>query len=161
MKMKKFFQITFLVLFLFAGENIHAQKNIFIRLYDLNGKKIGKGNLLPGTDSTIDVLRGKRTNTFSISNVGGVKTKRTFGHSVLIGTGVGVGLATIGIAVSAIASNSNNEETSFDAGLIALGLPYAGAFVGTVVGAITKRRTFEIKGNADNWKPLKDKMLSK
>ena len=159
--MKKIFRAAFPVFLLFAGENIHAQKNIFIRLYDLNGKKIGKGNLLPGTDSTIDLLRGKKTKTFSISKVDEVKTRRTFGHSVLIGTGVGVGLATVGIIISASASNSDNQETSFDAGLIALGLPYAGALVGTVVGAVTKRRTFEIKGNADNWKPLKDKMLSK
>jgi hypothetical protein len=159
--MKKFFRTALLALLLFAGENIHAQKNIFIRLYNLNGKKIGKGHLLPGTDSTIDVLRGKKTNTFSLINVGEVKTRRTFGHSVLIGTGVGVGLGTIAIIVSASSENSDNLETSFDAGLIGLGLPYAGAFVGTLVGAVTKRNRFEIKGNADNWKPVKDKLLSK
>lgn len=159
--MKTFLQIALLLVLLIADKNACAQKNMFIRLYDLDGKKIGKGNLLPGTDSTIEVLRDKKTNTFSIAKVGSVKTRRTFGHSVLVGTGIGVGLGTVAGIISASTNDIEDQVTSFDAGLIALGLPYVGALVGTIVAAATKRKSFEINGDAAKWKPVKVMLLSK
>ena len=140
--------------------NVNAQKNIFIRLYGANGGKLGKGNLLAGNDSLIEVLRGKKKDTFLVSKVNLLKTKRVFGHSVLIGTGIGVGLGTIGI-IAASTGDNNNEGSSWSFG-VALGsvaAPYVGAATGAVVGAVTKRTTFEIKGDPENWKAARNKLL--
>ena len=162
----KFFSIAAMMVLFFSFMltclGSMAQKNIFIRLYDVNGRKIGKGNLMPGTDSTIQVLHGKQTNMFSISRVGEIKTRRTFGHSVLIGTGVGVGLGTIGLVVAIIGDNSDNingGEASFDIAVSSFAAPYAGALVGAVVAALTKRETFEINGDAGKWKTVKSGLL--
>ena len=117
---------------------------------------------MPGTDSTIEVSHGKKTNMFSISRVGEIKTRRTFGHSVLIGTGVGVGLGTIGLVAAVIEDNSDNingGEVSFDIAVSSFAAPYAGALVGAGVAALTKRETFEINGDAGKWKTVKSGLL--
>ena len=85
---------------LFLCVNITAQElpkksKIFVRVYNNEGQKIAKGKILKITDSTLVLKKGSRSITVPSSEISNIKTKRTKGHSVLMGALPGAALLII------------------------------------------------------------------
>jgi hypothetical protein len=144
---------------LFA-QNETASHNVFVRDYDLQNKKIGKGKILAITESSIQLIRGrKKIDTIPASNIGLIKTKRSVGHNVLLGAAAGA--VIIGVSV---ASDTNEDNAFFSVEGDILAGAIMGGTVGVVLGGITGLSknvvTYEINGEMAKWKAFEIMMLN-
>ena len=81
--MKRLLNLVFLFLFLQSG---HSQKPTFLRLYDVHGKKIDRGELFETTDTSLVLTRKNIFTETPVTKVNVIKSKRTTGHRILITT---------------------------------------------------------------------------
>jgi hypothetical protein len=144
-------QILFLVLiglFMYSC----SSSNRFVRIYNLEGRKVEKGNMVSVNDSALQVVKvNGEVKTISYQDIGVIKTKRSAGNNVLKGA-VG-GLVVGGIVLAASAGSSNGIYTAGDGALAGMvfGLP-----LGTAIGGITilfkGSKKFQVDGNINRWK---------
>ena len=134
-----------------------AAKDLFIRIFDQQGRKIAKGVLTATTDSSIILLNSKKTHEIPLKDIGVIKTKRSFGHPIVMGAITG---SLAGGLLGLIASGT--DDSSDDSILFepsdeeyALGGVFAGAVIGggigTIIAAIRKRKSIVINGDAKEW----------
>jgi hypothetical protein len=125
--MKKVFTLLFLIS---VSWKLAAQEAIFIRVYDVDGRKIGKGKVLAVTDTSLQLkVRGTDTVDLSVANIGRIQTRRSAGHNVLIGSLIGAGLFSIVGAATA-------DPDAWILGYTAAEGAALGASVGVIPGAV-------------------------
>lgn len=154
--MKKYFILAIAIL---SSLSIHAQygaeKNtVFIRVYNLEGEKINKGKVLAVTD-TILQLEGKNGMVdIDVRTIGLIKTKRSEGNNVLIGSLVG--LTTLAI----LGATQGGSDEWFSSSDLAVGGGFVGAVIGAATGAITvpfkNSKSYIINGDKLKWKKFQD-----
>ena len=149
MKLKGF---VIIILCLFLNINTQAQKKIFIRVYNSSNVKIGKGNLLPGTDSTIELMHGHQHISIPVKEIVVIKTRHSAGHAILVGTAAGM---SIGILLYTAATVIKNSESSFNLALIGTPMPVAGIVSGGIVAVARHKVTLRIDGDVEKWKITK------
>ena len=94
--------LLLLALNLFSSA-LQAQQKTFLRIFDLSGKKIGKGFLQSTTDSSIRLTKDSGMQEFSVANIGFIKTKHSGGHTILISSlAGGVAIALLSRPVPAV-----------------------------------------------------------
>jgi|GEM_PF-641266 len=141
-----------------------AQKQLFVRVYDLSGKKIDKGKVLAVGDSALLLESTSKTDTIAVRNIGSIRTKRAPGHSI------GVGMALGGVAggiFGAIAGQASDKSPSSsdqwqtqvnvvspaEAALLGMIVGVGvGALVGTICTTFNHSVHFVINGDAAKWK---------
>ena len=139
--------IALTVFFVYAAG---AQYSLFVRVYDLQGNKIYKGNVAIVTDSSLQLENSPTV--ISAKNIGLIKTKHSYGHNVLMSSAIiGGSFAIIG----AFGSFEKNSFPSFTATQgVGAGL-VIGVIDGIVIGSITalikNSKTFSINGNEKKW----------
>ncbi|MGZ5246897.1 MAG: hypothetical protein ACXWV5_07635, partial [Flavitalea sp.] len=121
------------------------------RVYDNNGKHIAKGHVVNTTDSSLFLRVKKDTVQLFLNDFGSIKTKRSAGNNVIIGTFAVSGLfAIIGAASSDPEAYLGDTPASSAAlGAIA-GLPL-GAAAGGLSALFKNSKTFIINGNPKHW----------
>ena len=107
--------------------SVVAQKSIFVRVYDLEGKKMNKGRVLSVTNPSLHLKKGRRAVIIPVQNIGYIKTKRSEGHNVLVGSLIGLTTGTIA------AMAYGNSEPGITPPTIEEGLA-VGAILGLPVG---------------------------
>ncbi len=130
-----------------------GKPGVFVRVFDLQGKKIGKGRITLLTDNNV-TLQAKRENgptLIQMSEIGYIRTHRSGGHNLLIGAAAGAGaFAMIGVATA-----DPDEFLGYSAAEGALAGAVIGGTAGSVIGALTilfkKSENHTIDGNADKW----------
>ncbi|PZP50744.1 MAG: hypothetical protein DI598_04885 [Pseudopedobacter saltans] len=130
----------------------YCSKNVFVRIYDLTGKKIAKGRIVEITDSTI-LLKGYEE-AIHISEVGFLRTKHSMGSNLGWGTLIGFSaLTTVGYIVYA------NNNDAYLAGLNILAGATLGTLAGFVGGAITlpfkKIVQYDVNGDSEKWQAFR------
>jgi len=160
--MKKLFLLS-IILALNVTFLLHAQKKIFIRVYDRSGHKSAKGFLAGTTDTSVLILKDSVPMSIHVSGIGYIKTKRSIGHTILISSIIGG--ATAGIIGAASGEKDINDGTlggsihdafsitpaeGFAAGFI-LGSIISGG-TGAIIHAAGRHHTFTINGNLENFK---------
>lgn len=168
--MKKFIFPSLFWLFIFStaeAQKAEAQKNVFIRVYDAKYTKMGKGNLLFGSDSTIEIIRNGKVNTFSVKQIFYIKTKRSAGHSILMGTGIGTGagLAVITFGVVIVSgggpvNNGGRHQTRLRNFGIFAGPFVMHASIGGLMAIFKKFKKFEIAGHMEQWKIVRNQLMN-
>jgi len=147
--MKKLIPFLLLILlFIQAG----AQKKLFVRVYDNSGKRINNGFVVGTTDSSLRLLKNKDTIDLPISGFSFIKTKRSAGNNLLVGSMIGAAaFGFIGIA------SANPDDflgytaaEGFSAGIL-FGAP-AGAAIGGLSALLKNPRTFSVNGDKENWR---------
>jgi hypothetical protein len=134
-----------------------AQKAKFVRVYDLNGKKIAAGRILTTTDTSVRFrLMTGDTIDLPIPGVGKLKTRRSAGHNLLAASLAGAGaLAIFGAATAEPEAMLFGYSAGEGAALGAiLGLPL-GAAIGGVSVLFKKVDVYPIKGNLQYWKTVR------
>jgi RNase P/RNase MRP subunit p29 len=136
---------------LFLCVNITAQElpkksKIFVRVYNNQGKKIAKGKILKITDSTLVLKKGSKSITVPSSEISYIKTKKTKGHSVLMGALPGVALLII------------SDDGYAAAGSIFL--TFVGTSAGFIASLFKKSTTYSFTGDIAKWKGFKKDMYS-
>ncbi|SFM62308.1 hypothetical protein SAMN05428949_0209 [Chitinophaga sp. YR627] len=154
--MKKNFYLLLLLLLFFYISPLGA-KHLFIRVFDQHGYLIAKGNFYAATDSSVQLRRGERPVEVLVRDIGTIKTKRSFGHPILIGGIIG----TLSGAITGLAAheslNSGSDyfdlETSVgeDMAGVALAGAVVGGVIGTIVAATQKRTVLIVNGNINEW----------
>ena len=126
----------------------------FLRIYNNQGKKIGKGTIDYTTDSFIVLVNRKKIqDLFFVRGISYIKTRRSFGASIVKGSVVGMGIS-LGVA--------NTSNTDWEGlGIGALIGTSAGALIGTISGMATKREKFIIRGSIEKWKPISQQLAPK
>jgi hypothetical protein len=156
--------IIFLLLVLLSY-SVYAQKSIFVRIYDLRGRKIYRGDVYTVSDSSLSLIGKTAPVNIPVSMIGSIKTRHSAGNNVLIGSIIG---ATTGSIIGAASADPHSEGFSIGpqtAGEGALGGILIGAPLGAAVGGLTavfkNVDIFSINGDRLRWKEFHDFALRK
>ena len=132
--------------------------NLFVRVYDLNysGDKIASGKILSISDTSLQLKSKEDTITINLSQVSRIKTKRSAGHSALLGAGIGAGGSAASLGLIGLANNSGSGF-SLSPGALAV----VGAIIGIIPGALiggtmSRTKSYEINGDLEKWKAFKN-----
>lgn len=146
-------KILFVCITLFLCMPAVAQKKIFLRFYNSSGKKVNKGYLIEVSGNTLSLQRRHDTASIPMRKIYQIKTRRSAGHSMLIGAAV---VGSVGALVGGgIGANFGNRENRGNAitgvlsGIVVGG--YAGAAFGGVNALLTQRQNFIINGDLQQW----------
>jgi len=120
--------------------------SIFIRVYDLEGKKIAKGKRFTISDSTITFINKRKNTIIYLSEIGSIKTRRSSGHNVLLASAVVGGFGLL--------SDISNDESMGSDFLNGLAI---GATIGLITLPFKKSKTQIINANPNKWKTLSNK----
>jgi hypothetical protein len=136
-----------------------AQKKLFVRVYNLHGKKINTGRVLSVTDSTVELDEVSHTGTIFVKDIGSIRTKHSMGHSILMGSLVGT--ATGAIIAAATTHPAKSDPNTYQIEIITpeeqaeavifLGF-LGGTAVGAIAGAAKNSEHFLIHGDPTKWK---------
>ena len=152
-------KLTIFILTLLLSFNMIAQENnkeskTYLRVYDLSGKKIAKGKLYSTTSSTLSLRSKKEIKTISIDSVGSIKTKRSVGHNILIGSSVGA---------STVIFLSVGSDESFTEGYTGIGtilFTGVGAGVGAISSIFKNSKTFHIDADVEKWEVFRKLLIN-
>lgn len=147
--------ITFLALFILSLSVFAQQKHdvpaIFVRVYDLQGKKINKGKVFAVTDSLLHLSKKKEIVRIPVKTIGLIKTKRVAGYNVLLGTAIGA------TAMTAVFIGFDNPYLPIPIGT------FFGSILGAGVGAFSllfrDPLTFGINGNGSKLKAFEETII--
>ncbi len=158
-----------MILILAFSINLVAQKEqdkkLFIRVFNLEGKKINKGHFQFINDSLLGLRRNRKAVQINVKDIGKIKTKRSAGHNVFLGSVIGGGtLALVGVVSTEserqvsydmgywgtfnYTSNPATAGQNFAAGLVLGGV--AGAAVGGITAIFKNSRTYIVDGKIEN-----------
>lgn len=155
----------FFAIALILSININAQEgtekaNVFVRVYDLQGKKISKGNILSISDTLLQ-LKGKREPMkITARSIGLIKTKHSGGNNVLIGAVSGATfLAILGAASADPDAMFLGYSTGEGAAMgVLLGAP-TGAAIGGITTLFKNSKSYKINGDELKWKEFKETII--
>jgi len=146
------------VIALMLGFSGMAQYHGFVRIFDLQGKKIYKGRVISITDSSLTL---KDNVTFMATEIGMIKTKRSAGHNIGLGAAIGA-VISASIFIGLVSNNGPIDDGAVIVGALGIVLaPIIGTVAGFISVAIKNPQTFEINGNLENWQTFKQYYLKK
>jgi len=146
------FLLAIILCFNTWAQGKNGNSDVFIRVYDLEDKKLNKGKVVTFSDTTLQISKSGETIDIPINRIGKIKTKRSTGHNVLVGTGIGSATAAI---LGATSSKNSDEFIEYSAGEgfaigTIVGAPF-GAAIGGITALFKNSETFIIDGNAAKW----------
>ncbi|MBF6642019.1 glycine zipper family protein [Flavobacterium sp. J49] len=153
--------LSFCIVLLVCWE-MSAQNKLFVRVYDLEGHKVNKGYILAVNDSLLILEKNKSPLEIRVKTIGMIKTKRSTGNNVLIGTISGAIVMGGIVAASADPDNWILDYTPAEGAIIGafIGAP-AGAAVGLMTTVFKKPKTFIIDGDLEKWKVFLEHLVEK
>ena len=159
-----------LIIAMILSFSVDAQKGIrlnktFLRVYDLQGEKLGKGRIASFSETALNLKTGGKHVIIPANNIGSIKTKHSAGNNLLTGAGIGATtLATLAFIshnpnpdpnVWFSFSSSRSEETVAGA--------FAGGILGTIIGGLTipfkNSTSYKINGDPVKWKVFRETVL--
>lgn len=158
MLMNKRAILLMFVLSVFFISDLQA-KGTFIRIFNKEGRKIARGNLISTTDTSVIIQQHKKQVEILITSVGFIKTQRTFGHAIALGATIGalagalIGLAAGGDSGNAQFTEFDSEGTGLASGVI-VGAT-GGIVLGAAISSLQKRKMIVINGSVDEWQQKK------
>jgi len=161
--LRKQIKIMTLFFILLFSLSIVAQKketkisNLFVRVYNMVGKKINKGHIIFINDSLLAIRQSKKLVKIHLRDIGFIKTKRSAGNNILVGSGIGaLTLGTLGATTADpdawIFGYTAGE--GFAAGIVGGGI--GGAVIGGITVLFKKSNTYTIDGDLNKLKSFAD-----
>ncbi|WP_445958070.1 hypothetical protein [Yeosuana sp.] len=163
--LKKQIKSIVLLIVLIFSINMSAQnelKNkVYFRVYNLDGMKINKGHIVFLSDSIINLQSNNKNYEINVRDIGFIKTKRSAGNNVLIGSASG---AVLGAVLGASSADPNDWILPYTSGEGAVIFGVLGGLGGGAIGGITtlfkNSKTYIINGDPLKWKGFSE-MMSK
>ena len=149
--------LTLLICIKLSGQETIKAKNLFVRVFNLEGAKIGKGHIYTINDSILVIKKGKTLKEFHVTEIGKIKTKHSGGHNFLIGAASGVVTGTILGTINPPTETSGGTFTwaGGSAGDELVSGITTGLFLGTIAGGISaifkNPKKFSINANSEKW----------
>ncbi len=82
--------LTLLTCISLSAQETTKTQTLFVRVFDLDGKKIGKGHIYATNDSILVLKKNEKLKELYVREIGKIKTKRSGGHNFLVGSATGV-----------------------------------------------------------------------
>jgi hypothetical protein len=138
-QIKSKLSIVMLLIVVLMSMNLHSQNqivhsNVFVRVFDYEGKKIGKGQVNFVNDSILELRKSGRLFSIPVKEINYIKTKRSDGNSMLLQTVIGF---TVGAIIGAATAEPDKSLGGYSAGDGALIGGSVGALMGAGAGGIT------------------------
>ena len=155
--MKTFiFTVALVVGFTAFAQEVPPDSKGFVRVYDLQGERFANGKIQSFSESAL-LLKGEQQ--IDPQDIGIIKTKRSTGHNVLVGTIIG---AVMTGGIMAATADPDDWVFSYTAGEgflmgTIIGAP-VGAFWGWISSLLKESRTFIIDGDQQKWQDFQDSM---
>lgn len=166
MKTKTLLQIRIIACFLlFVPLLVQAQEdnrksNIFIRVYDLQGKKINQGRIISDNGTVLYLGKGDKTVSIPIDQIGLVKTKHSAGNNIVLGAAIGAtAVGAIGIATADPDAWIFGYTAGEGAAIGAVIGGIAGASLGASTILFKNAKTYIIDGDNLKWKEFKENII--
>jgi len=155
-----FFAIALILSIHISAQEGTEKANIFVRVYDLQGKKISKGNILSISDTSLQ-LKGKREPMkITVNSIGLIKTKQSAGNNVLIGALSGASFFGL---LGAVTADPDALILGYSAGEGAAAGAFIGGTAGATIGGITalfkNSKSYKINGDELKWKEFKETII--
>lgn len=152
--------IAFFFSFALLAQESSKKPQKFVRVYNLEGKKIYKGRVVEVSDSHLTLSRGKENKEINIEEVGYLKTRHSTGHNVLWGAAASSALFATAFAVESDPSAwiFGYSVTEGIVSGIVFGAPL-GAGVGALSSLLKRQVRIDISGDTDKWLLVKDSLL--
>ena len=152
-----FFAIALILSFNISAQEGTEKANIFVRVFDLQGKKINKGTIILISETLLQVSRNGEYVEIPVDSIGLIKTKRSAGNNVLIGAASGaIPMALLGAATA----DPDAWLFNYSAGEGAAAGAFIGGTAGAAIGAITilfkNSTSFIINGDELKLKEFKE-----
>lgn len=145
-----------------SAQKPESLSNMFVRVYNLNDKKIGVGRIAFVNDSVIGLKRSNVYRRFFLKDIGKIKTKKSAGASIVEGTLIGAG---VGLLHGLVARESDDVcddcfiSFGYSKGYYVMTDMIVGANIGAAAGGITvifkDSETFVINGDFKKWEVFK------
>jgi len=151
------FTITLILSINLCAQNeFKKNTNIFVRVYDLEGRKIAKGKILSISETSLHLYRKGESVKVMVNGIGSIKTKHSAGNNVLVGAVTG---ATI-MAILGAAVGPFFLLTKLDLAVIgALVGGTEGAVIGGITNLFKNSKSYEINGDIEKWKAFKEMII--
>jgi len=153
------FAISMILSINVCAQNGFENANVFVRAYDLQGKKISKGKILSISETSLQLNRNGESMEIPLSSLGSIKTKHSAGNNILVGAATG---ATT-MALLGVATADPDAFLGYTAGGGAVLGGILGAPLGAVIGGITilfkNSKSYEINGDKIKWKEFKEVII--
>lgn len=134
------------------SQNETKNKKLFVRVFNFEGKKIGKGYVAKVADSTLELSRSNEYLSISLKEISYIKTKRSTGSNALIGSIAGA--TTLGV-LGAATADPDAWIFGYTAAEGASAFGLVGAIGGGAIGGLTSvfknSKTFVIEGDKEKW----------
>lgn len=154
------FVITLILSSNVCAQNEFENTNVFVRVYDVQGKKIGKGKILSISDTLLQVYRKEASMKVLVRDIGSIKTKHAAGNNVLVGAAIG---ATSMAILGAATADPDAWLFGYTAGEGAAAGALLGGTTGAAIGGITilfkNSKSYEINGDMEKWKAFKEMII--
>ena len=155
------FTIMFVLSVNFFAQDKVDKPGKFIRIYDLQGKKISKGKIKSITETSVSVIFLGKLSEIPLSNIGIIKTKHSAGNNIAKGAIIGAS----SLAIIGLTNGDNKGEyvtvTASDKAMLGF---ISGSILGTIIGGITtifkKPKTYIINGNPIKFNEFKKKITT-
>jgi outer membrane lipoprotein SlyB len=135
------------------AQNENKSYNLFVSVYNLEGKKINNGKIISVSDTLLNLKNNNKIALLNVKDVGLIKTKRSAGNNVLVGSLIG---AVAGGGIGAASAEPDTIVFNYSAGEGALAGGILGGATGAGIGGLTallkKSKTFIINGDTSKWK---------
>ncbi len=160
--LKKQLKTIMLLMVLTLYSNVYSQngsinKDMFVRVYNLEGNKIGKGKVFNVTDTLLTLKKNSKYINLKPSDIGLIKSKHSAGHNVLMGSVIGGGTMAI---LGAASADPDAWIFGYTAAEGATAGALFGGIAGGAIGGITilfkNSITFTINGKESNWQSFVD-----
>lgn len=150
--------LTVLITINLSAQEITKTKKLFVRVFNLDGKKIGKGKIYTINDSLLVLKKNERLVELYLREIGKIKTKRSGGHDFLVGASTG---AAAGAILGSVNPPSDSKGGTFTwaggssgdelASGISVGI-ISGAIVGGISALFKNSKKYSIDANMENWR---------
>ena len=154
------FAITLILSINVCAQNGFENTYVFVRVYDLQGKKIGKGKIFSISETSLQLNRKGESVKIPVSSIGFIKTKHSEGNNVLVGAVIGA--TTMGI-FGAITAEPDAIILGYSASEGAAAGAIGGGIAGAAIGGITilfkNSKSYIINGDKGKWKAFKEMII--
>lgn len=134
----------------------HDSTSVFVRVYNMQGKKIARGKILLISESSLQLYGVEKPTILPATDIGMIKTKHSGGYNVLLGATIG---AVVGM-IYVVGESSGGMIGVDHAGLVGAVL---GIAPGTLVGGLTtpfkKPKSYNIDGDTLKLRAFKEEII--
>lgn len=149
--------ILFTLAFSTSAQNLYNETKLptrdFVRIYNAKGKKINKGLIISFNDSTLVLRKDYKLQFIPLKDINTLRTKRSFGHSVLIVGGIGSLFFATVLYSGAEEGDIIEPEVAGSIGLAGGGI--CGSLIGSVAHLFKEIKEYHIGNNTDNLEAFK------